>query len=135
MDDQNQLVNRLAKPGTKPDEAIPLLQSDGSPRRQLAAQDLILDLEILDLPGQLFLRGPGDQEEKFRVDIPHGRSRRKVLISMGMTSFLHTDAPSKSRYFSRAPVNLPVAVFGAAKKSSLVNSRRDFSVNWPRSVS
>jgi hypothetical protein len=81
------------------------------------------------LAGQLFVRGTGDQQQESVVDVPHDGCGLKLLSSKGLISFWHTGSLFDSCGFLRAAVNLQRAVFGAAKKPSLVNSRRDFLVN------
>lgn len=97
MHDRNELVDRLAELRSKSHQSVPLPKCDRNSRRQLAPQDLIFHLQVLDLAGQFLLRGPRDQKQKLRVDVPHGRCRRKMLSSMGMTSFLHTGMAADSR--------------------------------------
>src|SRR4051812_27072158 len=85
MNDRDQLVERPAQFGTEPDQPVSLLRSDRNAPRELAAENLILDLQVGDLAGQLFARGAGDQQQESVVDVPHGRSRLKWLCNMGLT--------------------------------------------------
>ena len=92
MHNRDQFAQRFAQPGSKPHQPAALLRGDRDSRRQLAPQDLVLNLQVRDLPGKLFLRGTGNQEEQLRVDVPHRGCRRKLLSSMGLTSFWHPGA-------------------------------------------
>src|SRR5436190_9697364 len=54
----------LVQLGGKPDQSVPLLNREGHHPRQLAPQDLVLDLEVRDLPSQLLLSGTGNDEQQ-----------------------------------------------------------------------
>jgi hypothetical protein len=79
------------------DQPVPLLGRDRDSGRQFATQDLVLDLQIGNLAGQLLVRGAGNQQQESVVDIPHGRCGRKMLSSRELISFWHTGMPLDSR--------------------------------------
>jgi len=62
---------------------------------QLRPQNLVFDLEVADLRGQLFLGGSGDQQQQAVVQILHRDILPKSLISQEMTSFLHPAAVAR----------------------------------------
>lgn len=68
--DRHQLPNGLAQLRTKSQQPLPFLRRDKNPRRQFLSQRFVLYLEILNLPGQLGLRRPGDHHQQ-RVEKRH----------------------------------------------------------------
>ena len=68
------MVDCLPQLGAETDQAIPLLVGNRNSIRQLAPKDLVLDLQITDLSGQFFLRGPHQDQEQTAIDVFHGDS-------------------------------------------------------------
>lgn len=91
MDDRDELVERPAELRAESDQPRSFLWGQVKPRRQLAPNHLVLDCQVAHLPGQFPLGRAGDQKEQLRVDVPHGGCRRKVLSSMGLISFWHSE--------------------------------------------
>jgi hypothetical protein len=62
-DDRRQLPQHFAAQLLRePHQASSFLGRDQDAFRQPGAEDLVLDLQVFDLAGQLFLRGAGDHE-------------------------------------------------------------------------
>jgi|GEM_PF-5593368 len=66
-DDGDQMLKGGAHRFAKFDQPLALCRRDSDPRRQLAPQNLVLSLEILDLADELFL-GRAGQQEKERLE-------------------------------------------------------------------
>ena len=90
MDYRDDLVQCTAELGGEADQPVLFLLGDRHPRRQLAPQDLVLNLEVTDLPGEFLLCRAGDNEQQRTVDVPHGSILRKLKHHKEMTSFSHT---------------------------------------------
>jgi hypothetical protein len=50
---------------------VPFLRRYRDPAWQLAPQDLVLDLQILDMPGKLLLCGAGDHLQERLINVGH----------------------------------------------------------------
>jgi hypothetical protein len=83
---RDDLVQCPAKLCGEASQPVFLFLSHRHPRRQLAAEDLVLDLEIADLPSEFLLRRAGDKQQR-SVNVPHGANQRKLKRGKKMTSF------------------------------------------------
>ena len=97
----------VSRRGATPDlnvrhaSAIPVLSYSSQKRVRMHDR-----YQLMDRPSE---PGARDQKQQIRVDVPHGRCRRKMLCRMGKALFLHTASPVASRprrhpgYFVCAP--------------------------------
>jgi len=69
MNDRHQLAKGLAELRSELDQLVALLLGHRHPLGQFRAEDFVLDLEVADLRGQLFLRRTGDQQQQGVVQI------------------------------------------------------------------
>jgi len=113
--DRYHLANGLAQSSAELQEPFALLGQNRNARRELAAEDIIFSLQILDLPGQFFLRGAGDDQEQRAVDRVHGRPERKRLGGQEKTSFLHPGRRA-NRHSQVVNSGASPLIFGAGPK-------------------
>ena len=73
----------------EPHEPVAFLWCDRDPLGKLGSQDLVLDLQELDLPGQLFLRCTGNHKQQRLKDVRHRGKMRKSIRIIEMRSFWH----------------------------------------------
>jgi len=71
VNDRHQFVDRRSELGSKLRQPVLLFLGYGDPGRQLTPQDFVLDLEVADLPGQLFLGRAGDQQQQGLKQVLH----------------------------------------------------------------
>lgn len=95
MDDRRQLVERASQLGSESRQPVALLRRDVHNPRQLAPQDLVLNLEVADVPGELLLCGAGNEEQQRSVNVAHGTVRWKSGADREMALFLHPAVPRK----------------------------------------
>jgi len=63
-DDGHHLVNGFAQLGSELQQSLAFLRCNRDPRRTLASQHLLFDLQMADLPGQFSLRYAGNHEQQ-----------------------------------------------------------------------
>jgi hypothetical protein len=64
------------------------------PARELAPQNLILDLQVTDLASQFFVRRGGDHVQDGLEDARHDVSPRMCCTANEMATFLHPPTPA-----------------------------------------
>ena len=82
MHDGRQFVQSLAEILGEPAQPSFLSFGETQPGRQLAAQNLVLYLEVADLPGQFLLHGARDQQNQRVVSVPKACHRRFALTQV-----------------------------------------------------
>ena len=72
-----------------------------SPNRWSCPEDLVLDLQVLELPGQFSMGRTGNEKQERLVNVGHRTRVRKMMLSMVMAIFSHPADGRSSRIFSR----------------------------------
>jgi hypothetical protein len=90
MDDGDQLIQGFTQFGTKSNEPISFVRSQSDPRGQFVSQDPVLNLQVADMPGEIFVgRGRKNQQES-SIDVAHRGNLIKCSRGNRLASFLHT---------------------------------------------
>jgi len=131
-DDADQVTQHSAELRGEPHQPLSLGQGDRDPRRQLAPQDFVLDLQVLDLPGELGMRGRGNDHEQGLEELGHGEIRASGVTSRSSRHF-GTPAPRRhgghTTQKARRLLSRRSLVRSSHPNDPLINSRRAFSVN------
>jgi hypothetical protein len=78
VDDSDNLAQCLAKFSGEANESDRFLFVDRYPRRQLAPQDLVVNLELADLTSEFLVRCARNNAQQRLVNISHGVNQRKL---------------------------------------------------------
>jgi hypothetical protein len=93
-DDGDQMLERRANPFPILDQSVAFTRSERDSLGQFAAKNPVFFFEVLDMPGEFFIRGAGEKQKQRLKERTHGRFQ---IRANGMKApGLYTSMPEKS---------------------------------------